>query len=116
MAIISLKEVPVTYLNQTGNGVEVTESHESKGRTFSQKFKLWFNDPSGLAVGDIISVSGFLSAKLGKPWTDRDGNVRQAIELSVNSPRLEGDTSSSHVPVQEQEPENVWPDTEATPF
>jgi hypothetical protein len=113
MAIVSLKEVPVTYLNQNGNGVKVTESNESKGRTFTQQYTLWFKDPSGLSVGDIISVSGFLSAKLGKPWTDREGVERQSVELSINEPRLDGQQASRP---DEEPPADVRPAPEEEPF
>lgn len=103
MAIVKLKDVPVTYLNQSGNGVKVTESSESGGKTYKTQYTLWFKEPSGLSIGDVVSVSGFLNAKIGKAWTDRDGVERTSVELSINSPKLDGEVQVSHVPVQEQE-------------
>jgi hypothetical protein len=103
MAIVKLKDVAVTRLNQSGFGVKVTESNENNGKTYKTQFTLWFKEASGLSEGDVISVSGFLSAKVGAPWTDREGQERTSVELSINSPKLDGDAQGSHVPVQEQE-------------
>jgi hypothetical protein len=88
MAIISLKQVEVTRVNSRGHGVQVVEKWESKGKTGQTRYTVWFDAEHGLAVGDRIDVSGFLGAKVGEPWTDRDGNERTSVELSVNSPRL----------------------------
>ena len=88
MAIIQLKNVEVARVNQKGHGVQVVEKWESKGKTGQTRFTVWFDAEHGLSVGDVVDVSGFLGAKVGEPWTDRDGNARTSVELSVNSPRL----------------------------
>jgi hypothetical protein len=92
MAKITLEDVTVTRLNSKGFGVQVKEpDRQANGQTYKgDKFTLWFTEPSGLTEGDTLSVSGFLAAKVGKPWTDRDGNERTSVELSVNSPKLDG--------------------------
>jgi hypothetical protein len=89
MAIVKLKEVTVTRLNNTGNGVKVTESNESNGKTYKMQFTCWFDSPSGLAEGDIVSLSGFLSAKVGDPWQGSDGQERRSVEYSINKPRID---------------------------
>lgn len=100
MAIVKLKDVPVTYVNGRGFGVKVTETSESRGKAFKQQYTLWFDEPHGLTVGDVVSVSGFLSAKVGT-WQDREGNDRNSVELSVNKPEL-----TEHEPVGTAEPDS----------
>jgi hypothetical protein len=95
MAIVQLKEVTVTRLNNTGNGVKVTESNESGGKTYTKQFTCWFDEPSGLIEGDIVSLSGFLGAKVGDPWTGDDGQERRSVELSINKPRIDTGASSN---------------------
>lgn len=88
MAIVNLKQVEVSRVNSRGHGVQVVEKWESKGKTGQTRFTVWFDSEHGLSVGDKIDVSGFLGAKVGEPWTDRDGNQRTSVELSLNSPRI----------------------------
>lgn len=100
MAIVQLKNgencvVAVTYVNGKGNGLKVTESNTSGEKTYSTRYTCWFEEPSGLAVGDVVNLSGFLSAKVGEPWTGDDGVERRSVELSLNKPRI--------VPVQASE-------------
>ena len=94
MAIVQLKDVVVSRVNRTGNGIKVLEENESGGKTYKTYYSVWFKEPHGLSEGDKVSLSGFLGAKIGDPWTDRDGNERQSVELSVNSPRLSGETAA----------------------
>ena len=89
MALVKLKDVAVVRVNQTGYGVQVEESNEFQGKTFKQRFTLWFKEPHGLREGDVISASGFLGAKVSDPWTDKEGVERRTAELSLNSPRLD---------------------------
>jgi single-stranded DNA-binding protein len=60
------------------------------GKTvYGDRYTVWFKEDHGLSEGDTVSVSGFLGAKVSD-WTDREGNERHTVELSVNSPRVEG--------------------------
>ena len=105
MAIVKLKEVTVTRLNKTGNGVKVTESNESGGKTYKTRFTVWFDEPSGLREGDIVSLSGFLGGKVGDPWTGDDGQERRSVEYSINSPRIdagESNGATTSAPAEEQ--------------
>jgi len=88
MAIIQLKDVAVTRINSKGNGLVVTESNTVADREYVTKFTVWFDQAHGLVVGDVVSLSGFLSAKVGEPWKGRDGMERRSVEFSVNSPRI----------------------------
>jgi hypothetical protein len=59
------------------------------GKTvYGDRYTVWFKEYSGLSEGDTVSVSGFLSAKVNT-W-EKDGVERHTVELSVNSPRVEG--------------------------
>ncbi len=99
MAIVSLKQVEVARVNQKGHGVQVVEKWEQGGKERSTRFTVWFDAEHGLAVGDKIDVSGFLGAKVGEPWTDRDGQQRTSVELSVNSPRIGSSPAAPSGPV-----------------
>lgn len=89
MAIVLLKDVEVVRLNNTGHGVQVAEKYQVGGKDRQTRFMLWFKEPHGLQVGDVVSVSGFLGAKVGDPWQGQDGQERRSVELSVNSPRID---------------------------
>ena len=103
MAILNLKDVTVARLNNSGFGFSVLEQNESKGKTYKTYFSIWATEPHGLSVGDVISLSGFMSAKVGEPKTGTDGVERRYAEISINSPRFE--THSGHSgPVRDSEP------------
>ena len=111
MAIVQLKDVVVSRLNRTGYGVKVVEEWESRGKSGKTQYTVWFTESHGLSEGDRVSLSGFLGAKIGEPWTDRDGNTRTSVELSVNNPRLSG-VAEPVAPVVESAPS--W--NSETPF
>jgi len=111
MAIVKLKEVTVTRLNNTGNGIQVTEANESGGKTYKTRFTVWFDSASGLREGDIVSLSGFLGAKVGDPWTGDDGQERRSVEYSINKPRIDaGETNRGTASAPAGEP---WANTPA---
>lgn len=106
MAIVRIKDATVTRVNRNGYGVQVQEPEkQSNGRTFKgDRFTVWFKDAHGLAEGDRVSISGFLSAKVGEPWTDRNGEQRVSVDLSVNQPRIEqNDTPPSPAPTSDEQ-------------
>lgn len=91
MALVNIKDASVVRVNRSGFGVQVKEAdRDVKGKTFKgDRYTVWFTGPHGLSEGDTVSVSGFLSAKVSE-WTDKEENVRHTVELSVNSPRVDG--------------------------
>ena len=101
MSIVHLKDVTVTGI--FSKGFRVTETSKSKdGREFTQRWTVWSDD---LLVhhGDVVSLSGFMSAKVSD-WTDKEGQLRHSVELSLNFPRMATDGST---PTQE-EPAEQW--------
>ena len=103
MAIVQLKDVKVYATFSKGFRV-VEESKGRDGKDYSTRWTIW-SDTLGVREGDVVSLSGFLSAKVND-WTDKDNVIRHSVELSINSPRLSGDAPAQEAPVY----------TESTPF
>jgi len=105
MAKVELEKVSVVSVHTRGHGVTVKEADRTQGdRTFKgDRWALWFKEPTGLSLGDVISVTGFLGAKVGDPWKGDDGTERISVELSINSPKLDGFPAKG-------EPEPEWTD------
>lgn len=110
MAIVNLKDVTVSRLNSKGFGFGVKEENESNGKTYTTYWTVWAKEAHNLSVGDVISVSGFLSAKVGEPRTGNDNVERVYVELSINGPRIQGSQPTS----SPQEPRQTEPDPWAT--
>ena len=107
MALVFLKDVKVVALFKSG--VKVVESSTSKaGKDYEERWTLWSTD-LGVQVGDVIAnVSGFLGAKVGKPWTGNDGTERVSVELSVNSPRIDASQPGGSIVSPEQPQGDPW--------
>lgn len=119
MAIVKIQDATVTRVHRSGYGIQVQEPEkQSDGKTFKgARFTVWFKDAHGLAEGDKVSVSGFLAAKVGEPWTDRDGNERTTVELSVNMPRIESSTQpATPAPATDDERRAAGWVAESVPF
>ena len=112
MALVNLKNVKVYATFSKGFRV-VEESTGKNGEMYKQRWTVWADaQASGkIREGDVVSLSGFLGARVND-WKDKDGNEKHSVELSVNSPRIEGGS-----PAVESAPD-VWsqPDSEAVPF
>lgn len=108
MAIITVKDVQVTRLNNTGHGLSVLESSEKEGKTYKRYYKVWFKEPHGLNVGDVVSISGFPDAAVGEPYEDRTGVMRTPVNWAINSPRVITSAPGA-APVTQPEP---WAVTE----
>lgn len=95
MAIVTIENVTVQFVN-SGKGFKVLEESTSGGKTYKTQWMIWADAGHGFQVGDRIrKISGLHGAKQGKPWTDRDGQERQSIDLSINSPRIEREPSET---------------------
>lgn len=89
MALVNLKNVEVTRLNNSGTGFGVKEENTSNGKTYTTYWSIWPKEPHQFQVGQRLNISGFLSTKVGDPKTGTDGVERRYVELSINSPRFE---------------------------
>jgi hypothetical protein len=105
MAIVQLKDVKVYATFAKGFRV-VEESKGRDGKDYSTRWTVWC-DTLGVREGDVVSLSGFLSAKVND-WTDKDQVERHAVELALNSPRLANREGAS---APDSEP---WADTTPT--
>lgn len=97
MAIVQLKDVKVYATFSKGFRV-VEESKSRDGKDYSTRWTVW-GETIGVTEGDVVSLSGFLSAKVSE-WTDKEGAVRHSVELALNSPRL-ADREATSVPASE---------------
>jgi hypothetical protein len=88
MAIIKIQGT-VDRIFQDGRCVKITEKSTSGDKEYTNRYTAWFDQSPGLAEGDRVNVSGFFSVKQGKPWTDRDNNERQSIDVNVNKARVD---------------------------
>lgn len=104
MAIVKLDKVNVTRVNSKGFGVQVKEA--DRGDFKGARYTVWFKEFHGLTVGDTVSLSGFLGAKVNE-WTNDAGEVKHSVELSVNSPKLDGFPAKEEAPVEEAWPSEV---------
>lgn len=98
MAIVNLRDVRVYKAFSKGFRV-VEESTGRDGKTYSQRWTVW-SEGIGVAEGDVISLSGFLSARVNE-WTDNEQQLRHTVELSLNSPKLVTDTPTGAEPARE---------------
>lgn len=116
MSIVNLKNVKVYATFSKGFRV-VEESKGKNGDTYKTRWTVWADamESGPIREGDVINVSGFLSAKVNE-WTDKEGQVRHSVELSLNSPRINRDETA------QQPPADTWfvPESDAnnepTPF
>lgn len=94
MATVTVENAEVIKINSVGFGVKVLEKQTRDGQEFTQRFTLWFKEPSGLKEGDRVTVTGFLGAKVSEPWNDKVTNEeRRSVELNINAPRLSASTA-----------------------
>jgi hypothetical protein len=107
MALVNLKDVTVTRVNSNGYGFGVKEENESGGKTYTTYWTIWAKEPHGLTVGDVISVSGFLTAKVSEPKAG-DPTKRVFADLSINSPRIQGQQATTAPPAASQAPAEEW--------
>ena len=111
MALVNLKDVKV--YSTFPNGFRVVE--ESKGRDgkdYSTRWTIWL-EGTNLHDGDVVSLSGFLSAKVNE-WNDKDQNIRHSVELALNSPRIRGaDTTSAPSAANQPQDEEPWSQPDA---
>lgn len=95
--------------NFNGVGVVLSEEFTTReGELKSTRIVAWFNDDPKVNVGDTITVSGSVSAKVDT-WTGNDGQERTTAKLSLNGAKL-GPNRANAAPAV------TVPDTDDLPF
>ena len=87
--VVENATVERVFETRTGSvGVSVTESYTPKDGGDARRtwFTLWFARDPGVQVGQVISASGFVSAKVRE--YESNGETRHAVDMSVNSARV----------------------------
>ncbi|GAA4175926.1 hypothetical protein [Gryllotalpicola koreensis] len=112
MAVVQLKDVRVERVHSRGNGVTVLEQ-SGKFKTY---WAVFFEEPSGLQVGDTVSLSGFLSVKVSDK-TREDGTP--FLDYALNKPRIQGaEPRAVPVSTDSYDPSNPspWAVDDSAPF
>lgn len=90
MAKVTIENAKVdrVFSTQHGYGAAVFESFEKRdGTTGRSRYTLWFKEDPNIEAGQVVSASGFLGVKPSE-YTDRDGNARTGVDVSVRSARI----------------------------
>jgi hypothetical protein len=75
--------------------VNLWETFDVNGRQAYRKWTIWFDIANDIEKGDFIEVEGDLGTKIGS--YEKDGETKQTVECSINSPSL-----LVHTPTSEQ--------------
>lgn len=110
MAKIILSNVEVNRIFWEGKGASVVEKYTSRGEQKQTRYALFFNEPHGLAEGDVVSAEGLLSASIDE-YTKQDGTIGRSVALKLNNPQLIGEKGRVPAPEKTQEAAimETWP-------
>lgn len=93
MALTFIKNGLVEKAFSGGRGYAISETFKKQdGSDGKQRFKVWFDQPTQLAEGSRVDVSGILSAKVTE--FDGDNGTVQLAEISLNKSRVTGSASA----------------------
>lgn len=96
MALTNIKEIEIVSLHKSGNGVRAAENIQMRdGNSKKRYWTLWFTNPSGLTIGEVVDVSGFLDCSVSEPFEGSDGNEYRAVNYNLQSPRMNGRSEAS---------------------
>ncbi len=85
MAQATVRNATVMSTFFDGKAARVAEEYTHRGEVRKNYTVLWFKDPHGLDKGDIITVTGLASVKMGKDYVTADGEKREGKpELHIN--------------------------------
>lgn len=85
MAYITVSNATVTRTFWNGKGAAIEERYTRRdGEAGVQRYSAFFENEHGLSEGDEGRFNGQLGAKVDE-WTDKDGNVRHSVNLTINS-------------------------------
>ena len=87
MASIKVKGT-VSRVFYEGKGLEVSEQFQTKsGESITKRFTVWLKQPGTYDIGDEVLVEGLYSAEIDN-WTNKEGEAKQSIKVSINNPNL----------------------------
>jgi len=73
---------------QFGVGLVIAESWKNKqGELKTTRYTAWFDEDPGTQMGELVTVSGALSAKVDT-WTGNDGQERTTAKISLNRAKV----------------------------
>ena len=85
MAQATVRNATVVSTFFEGKGARVAEEYTVRGDVRKTYTVLWFKEPHGLDKGDVITVTGLASVKMGNDYTTADGEKREGKpELHIN--------------------------------
>lgn len=96
------------FYPQNGVGVAVYEEFEGRDKQVRKtRFTLWFKDDPKVEVGQRISASGFIGAKVRS--YESGGETKYVADMSVNGARLIGSAPPiAPAPQEEPRPRDDW--------
>jgi hypothetical protein len=87
MAIIKIKG-EISRVFYEGKGLEVVEAFETKtGDKITKRYTVWLKQPTLFGPGDTVQVEGLYSAEIDN-WTNKTGEAKQSIKVSINNPQV----------------------------
>ena len=103
MATIEVKG-EIVGLVFNNKGVQILETFKSKdGEKRDARYTAWLDSPtSSLQVGQKVSARGLLSASIGN-YTNKEGEEKTVVNLSVNFATIKLDGSEAPAMVQTHE-------------
>jgi hypothetical protein len=87
MASIKVKGT-ISRVFYEGKGIELTEAYTTKaGETINKRYTVWLKTPTTFDIGDELQVEGLYSSEIDN-WTNKDGEAKQSIKVSINNPYI----------------------------
>jgi len=85
MAQATVRNAQVVSTFFDGKGARVAEEYTIKGDVRKSYTVLWFKEPHGFQKGDVVTVTGNASVKMGNDYVTAEGEKREGKpELHIN--------------------------------
>lgn len=103
MAFVTVQGT-VTKLFTKGGGFAVRESWQSKQGERHRRWAVFPKEPTIVAEGQAVKVSGGLGAKIAdRTFTGQDGAEHSYIDFAVNSARVDVSDTPQNAPASAQQ-------------
>lgn len=97
------KVIPTQY----GVGLVIVESFTDRdGNVKEKKPVAWFDSDPGVQLGEKVSVSGIVTAKVDE-WTTTAGELRHTAKISLSGARVEVNLNGNHAPAAPAAPAGI---------